>query len=206
MVERRWPNSTIVCMAPGPSLTREDAARVRGVWPVIVINDAVQIAPWADVLYSSDQYWFPRHRGVPTFAGRKVAIYPDPTGRYNPFARYPAIQVLRNTGDEGLELAPDGLRTGKNSGYAAINLAVHLGATRIVLLGYDMAISSTGATHFDNQFRGPRRYADFRPRYQTLVAPLRAAGVTVINCSRKSALRCFPRVQLQVALAAEVAA
>ena len=47
------------------------------------------------------------------------------------------IPEFTNTGEEGLELDPTGLRNGQNSAYAAINLAVHMGARTVVLLGVD---------------------------------------------------------------------
>jgi hypothetical protein len=62
--------------------------------------------------------------------------------------QYPALQLLQVSGQPGLDLRPGWVRTGGHSGYTAINLAVHLGATRIVLLGYDMMASPQGAHHF----------------------------------------------------------
>ena len=42
---------TIVCLATGPSLTQADVDAVRGqADAVIAISDAVDLAPWADVL------------------------------------------------------------------------------------------------------------------------------------------------------------
>jgi len=65
-----WPDSTIVCMATGPSLTQADCDYVRelGV-PTIAINDAHRLAPWANVLYSNDRMWWRKYKGVPSFTG-----------------------------------------------------------------------------------------------------------------------------------------
>jgi len=49
-------------------------------------------------------------------------------------------------------------------------------------------------------------YQTFQSAYPTLVEPLRAAGVEVLNCSRETALTCFPRVALVDALAVPVGA
>lgn len=43
-------------------------------------------------------------------------------------------------------------------------------------------------------------FALFRQHWATLVAPLRALGVSVVNCSRRTALDCFPRQPLREAL------
>lgn len=196
-----WPSSTIVCIASGPSLTAEDCARVRGRAPIIAINDAVRLVPDADVLYSSDASWWKRAHGAPNFLGLKFAIEsPSLPARR---CRWPGIIVLRNTGDAGLETSPSGLRTGRNSGYAAINLAVHLGATRVVLLGYDMGLGPNGRRHFceDAVIHPSSPFESFRRLYQTLVEPLKLAGVQVVNCSRATRLTAFRRAPIEDVLA-----
>lgn len=196
-VPRLWPGATLVCLAPGPSVTAADVDQIRPL-PTIVINDAVRVAPWAEVFYSSDQYWLPQQRGLPDFRGLKYAI--EPRAGRNPFAAWPDVRVLQNTGEDGLEVEPTGLRTGRNSGYAAINLAVHLGAARILLLGYDMGLGAHGEAHFDGVVKPGAQYHLFRDRFRSLVAPLAARGVTVINCSRTTAVDAFRRQLLMEAL------
>lgn len=198
VVPRLWPDSTLVILASGPSLTPDDVTACRGRAPVIAINDTHRLAPWADVLYSSDQHWWAHYKGVPTFAGRKYGIWP-----LRPYREW-AVEVLANTGDRGLERNPSGLRTGKNSGAAAVNLAVHLGARRIVLLGFDMGRTG-GKAHFFGEHPAKLRAATpfpfFIAAFETMVKPLQAIGVEVINASRQTALTCFPRVTLDEALA-----
>jgi len=133
---------------------------------------------------------------VPSFTGPKYSLASsDPTPR-------PDWTVLQNTGTTGLELDPTGLRTGINSGYQAINLAVHLGASRIILLGYDMGPDGTRDHWFGEHPDGqPSPYPQMREYFETLVEPLQAIGVTVINCSRRTALTAFPCVPLEQELA-----
>jgi len=119
------------------------------------------------------------------------------------------VHVLQNTGYTGLELEPTGLRTGRNSGYQAINLAVHLGAARILLLGYDMAENPVGPSHWfgEHPDHQPSPYPQMREAFDTIVEPLAAIGVTVVNCSRRTALTAFPCALLEDELARlEVAA
>lgn len=210
VVPRMWPNATVVCLATGPSLTEADCAFVRGRARVIAINDAHRLAPWADVLYSSDRHWYPHYKGVPEFKGMKYGISllkGAPVG----FDKYPDIAVLRNLGRDGLSDDPSGLTTGRNSGFAAIGVAVHAGASRVLLLGYDMQCSSAKAHFFGSHPKGLNQTTEsmfslFRSSFETLIEPLRARGVEVINCSRESALACFPRMTLEEALRIEVAA
>lgn len=190
-VSRLWPGGTVACLGGGPSLIQADVDYLRGrVDGVIAVNDAYRLAPWADVLYGCDGKWWYWHKGVPSFPGLKFSV--DPATR-----QYPGMTVLRKTGDVGLELEPTGLKTGRNSGYQAINLAVHLGATRVVLLGYDMQGGHWFGNHPDNS-KPP--FAVCLQRFATLVEPLKQAGVTVLNCTRKTALTCFPCVPLEEAL------
>lgn len=196
-----WPGSTIVILASGPSLTVEDVDFVRGKARVVCVNDTHRLAPWADALYSSDRMWWPNHHGVPSFAGLKFGIG-SKVGFHNPFGRHPDITVLRNTGYTGLELQPHGLRNGENSGYAAINLSVHFGAARIVLLGYDMRCAPDGTPHFFGKHQGMNNPTDavlagYRRHFKTLVEPLRAIGVEVVNCTPGSSLDAFPMADLR---------
>jgi hypothetical protein len=186
---------TFVLIGGGPSLTLEDVEFVRGKARVIAINDAYLLAPWADVLYAADRSWIDRHYGVPCFKGRKYSIdSKDPTPRQD-------WTVLRNTGPLGLEMDPSGLRAGFNSGYQAINLAVHLGARQIILLGYDMSPDGVREHWFkDPPDRQPSPYAEMRAAFDSLVEPLTQLGISVVNCSRRTALTAFPCASLTDAL------
>jgi hypothetical protein len=140
-VPQLCPGGTVVCLAGGPSLTQADVDYCRGKATVIAINDAYRLAPWADVLYACDKRWWDWHKGVGSFKGLKYALQ-------RPALKWPGVQILQNTGPHGLELKRNAVRNGKNSGYQAMNVAVHLGAKRIVLLGYDMHIPQGGPSHW----------------------------------------------------------
>ncbi len=199
---RLWPGETVVCMASGPSLTQADADVCRGRARVIVVNDAWRLAPWADALYGAG-HWFRHYKGVPEFAGLTFGIEGN--------AGYPkGAIVLRNTGREGLERDPSGLKTGANSGHQAIGLAVHLGARRILLLGYDCQRGATGHHFFGNHPQALNQtsdalYLEWRRNFGTLVAPLAQLGIAVVNCSRRSALPYWPRLSIDQALCVPVA-
>ena len=100
----------------------------------------------------------------------------------------------------GLEQCSDGVRTGRNSGYQCINLAFHLGVSRIVLLGYDMRCDNSGRSHWFGDHPHPTKSTVYQQvmvkHFETLVKPLKARGVEVINCTPGSAIECFPKVPL----------
>lgn len=206
-VPRAWAGETVACLATGPSLCQSDVDQLRGRVRVIAINDAYRLCPWADVLYACDPSWWIHHQGVPSFPGQKWSLDHSQWKGYE--HKYPDIQRLRHTGDTGLELDPSGLRSGKNSGFQALGLAVHFGAARILLLGYDMRAPKGSPVHFFGDHKwGPSRppFPSFLAHFDTLVEPLRLAGVEVFNCTPESDLRCFPCRRLADVLPVEVAA
>lgn len=208
-VPRLINGGTIVCIATGPSLTAEDVELCRGrVDGAVAVNDAYQFAPWAFALMASDATWWAWHRSVPDFHGLKYCLQPfrdlGPRSR----ALVHGVTVLKNTGESGIETDPTGLRTCRNSGGAAINVAVHLGASTILLLGYDMKAGHDGRSHFFGEHERSKRRSPFPmfiKHYELMVKPLHGLGIRVINCSRESALTCFPRMSLHDALRAEAA-
>lgn len=171
---------------------------------VIAINDAYRLAPFADLCYFADAQWWRWHKDKPefeAFAGAKVTI--EPTGLEIDDAR---VFMLRNAHHgktdqaHGLSTDPAVLADGRNSGYQAINLAALAGAARIVLLGYDSKPGPDGKAHWFGQHPIPTHEATirgFKTHYKQLVAPLKALGVEVVNCSPGSAITCFPKESLE---------
>lgn len=186
-----WNGETIYILAGGPGLDLVDLERLKGS-RVIAINFSFLKVPWADVVYGTDEnFWVAMVDDVSASA-LKVTVAPGaPDG----------VLKLENTGLCGLEEKPTGLRIGWTSTYAAINLAFHFGARRIVLMGMDMKVAD-GRTHWSGYPRADARMKsdpDFcrkylMPNFDSLVAPLAAREVEVLNATIGSALTCFPIV------------
>lgn len=169
--------STFAVLATGPSMSQATADAVRGRARVIVVSDAYRLAPWADALVSSDRAWWAAHPEAHQFAGRKFS----------------GIKV---DGCEQVRRTPP-LKSGSNSGLLACDLATQLGATRILLLGFDMQGSHFFGPHPEPlKNTQPARFEGFRAQF----AKWRPAGVKVLNCTPGSALRCFPSMNLEAAL------
>lgn len=195
-VPQLCPGGTVLCIGGGPSLTVADLDLARPhVNASIAINNAYQVAPWATALYAADARWWAWHKeGIKTFPGLKFSVSTE--------AKIHGVQILRQCGDTGLSNVPDGLCTGRNSGYQAIDLAVHFGAKRILLLGYDLQVGPKGEQHWhgDHPNKSRSAYDIFKVKFKTLVPPLTARGIEVLNCSRRTALDVFPKVPLEQAL------
>ena len=200
-VPRLCPAGTVVCVATGPSLTADDVTYCRDKAFVIAINDAYRLAPWAGLVYGCDAKWWNWHKEVAKWPclkfGLKAVDLNFPAG----------VALLENTGITGLERKPTGLRNGKNSGYQAINVAVHLGASRILLLGYDMKLGPGGRSHFFGEHPDGLKptISNFVGLFESIVEPLKKRHIEVVNCSRQTALTCFPRMPIEAALPVEAA-
>lgn len=85
-----------------------------------------------------------------------------------------------------------------NSGAACINLAAQGGARRILLLGYDCQ-KTDGKAHWHGdhprQLGNARQIDRWHEKFEQLAADLK--DVEVINCSRQTALKCWPRANLE---------
>lgn len=87
---------------------------------------------------------------------------------------------------------------GSNSGAGAISLAAHTGARRIVLVGYDCQLTG-GRSHWHGDHPKGLGNAGSLPQWAAQFGSLarRLRGIEVINCSRETALTCFPRAALE---------
>lgn len=195
--------TTWVCIASGPSLTPGDVDFVRGKASVAVVNDGYRLAPWADALYACDQPWWELHvESVRASFNGRCYSHSQPVAE-----RYDLIHVPGTDG-EGLCREPMRVHYGANGGYQIVNLVYHFGATRILLLGYDMKPdpADPARTHWFGQHPGnlergrPDKYAKWVERFRRMAADLKAEGVEVINCSRETALPWFERQSIEEAL------
>lgn len=200
-VERLWTGETCVIVASGPSITSADVSFVRGKARVLAINNSYQMAPWADALYAADTHWWQWHKGAPAFQGLKFTVA-------RKTERWPDVHVLKQGTELGLSDDPGTICLGRNSGYQAINLSVLLGCTRLILLGYDMQRGPTGQFHWhkEHPFKTTDHYVLYRKNLQKMAPLLRDRGISVVNCSRRTALTCFPCSSLESVFAMEAAA
>jgi hypothetical protein len=105
----------------------------------------------------------------------------------------------RSTKYPGLCLDPRWIVWNFNSGAAAINLAVHFGAARIVLLGFDMHFDEKGRGNYHDRYgrgRGAKKAFDlFLGVFPAIAEDCERAGVEVINATPGSALKVWPVVE-----------
>lgn len=195
-VPRCWPGETVAVFATGPSLSQEVCDKVRDAGlNAIAVNDAYRLAPWAGFLFASDLLWWRTHaEAVKDFSGHKVTTQP---GR-----DIDGVHRLRRTEYDGYDPNPSHLRFGGNSGYQAVHLAIHTGAARILLCGFDM--HTRGGIHFFGKHAEPlHNPTDNRmSRWAARFKNLNGHGAQIINCTPGSALTCFENRELDEVLGA----
>lgn len=89
----------------------------------------------------------------------------------------------------------------KNSGAGAILAAIHFGAQRVILLGYDCQRTGGKAHWHGDHPKGLGNAGSINKwpaQFQKLARDLR--NFNIVNCTRETALTCFPRVDLEHAL------
>lgn len=199
---QHWKNETVFLVGGGPSLKGMDLTPIYGK-KVITINNAFKLVPQPSIIFYSDTRWWRWHGAEigPDYQGRIVstsaagANFVDP--RVCRMGRdYGFVEGVRPLSDDPT------LLSGPDGGYAAINLAYLLGASRIVLLGFDMGfVNGEAHWHEDHPIATPEsNYTTlFAPKYPALVDALSKRRVEVIRCT-PSRLDFIPEMPLEEAV------
>lgn len=181
-----WRGETAAIFASGPSMTAQLAESCRALRTIAINNQSFDLAPWADVIYGSDSKWW-RHyfRRVKDLPGRKVSLQIG-----LPVDGVDLLRASKAIYDD----RPDALSTGGNSGYAALCLAAKLGATRVLLFGYDMRAHGARVRRHNDYpaaLNSAPRFRHWLAAFDLLAPELARRGVEVINCTPESAIKCF---------------
>jgi hypothetical protein len=161
---------------------------------VIGVNDAFRIGPHiVKICIFGDATWFQKNKwDLELFTGKVVSVASSLQSMQLPWL----LKLGRAADRMG-----DGnyLAWHYSTGAAAISLAVHLKASRIYLLGFDMALVAskshwhshraqvTSEVAFQRHLRGMRDMAQ----------SLFHSPVKVFNVTDESRLDCFPRIPVQ---------
>jgi len=179
----------VVCIASGPSLTPEDVAvvkdwRDKGGGRVFVANTTFRTAPWADLLFAIDANWWGVHA---------AEVERDFKG---------ACYAMKDAQTNAVKLNMRQFYPWGNTGAAIVALAMHGGAKRVVMLGYDCQHTG-GQTHWHGNHPAPLGNAGsvdkWAGQFRTM-ARVVGQRTQVFNASRQTALTCFQRAPLEECL------
>jgi hypothetical protein len=198
-VAPRWDDGrTVIVAAPGPSLTQEVAERCKG-HTCLAIKEAYRLIPWADVCYGCDAKFWLRTQGCPDYQGEKWSSHDDGSNNKLAAARDYGVKLCNGKAGSAFSLDPGHIHYGSNSGFQAINLTILFGATRIVLVGFDMRVVD-GRRYFckPHPTQAGQRidYGKFSEIFGYAARKL-PPTIKIINCTPNSALRAFPLMSLE---------
>ena len=186
----RWKGHTAVCIASGPSLTAEDVARVVA-WRdaaadrhILVTNTTFRDVPTADVIFGFDSRWWKIYYDevAATCPGERVTV----TAQNLAGVAVVEKKQMPNFG---------------NSGAGQVALAIFAGCRDVGMLAYDAQHGPGGEVHHHGNHPRGLGNALSMPRwpaaFQKLADHAQVKGVRVVNCSRRTALKCFAKIALE---------
>jgi len=156
-----WQGATVAVFGCGPSLTPEAVEPLRHHF-VIAVNHAAAVAPWADMLVALDANWPAEWR---EFAGLRVTGCEDDD--LDALYIGHRFHRVRTAGGE-IEI--------RNSGLEAIRIAAEMGASRIILVGFEPDLPGY---FYDDEVDTGDFHVGVREGLQQLTAALAERGVVV---------------------------
>jgi len=195
-----WSGQAVAIVASGPSAKKAGAETLEGRMTVAAIKRSWELAPFAAAVYGCDLPWWRDVRGLPNFTGRKWAHNVQACDRYG-------LQRVKVISPENKMLFDETgvVGSGGNSGFHMLNLAVQLGATRVLLIGFDVHDRSGIHWYGRNiayQQSNPTEinFRRWRAAFDLAAGQLERRGVEVLNASPISDIKGFARASVPEAL------
>jgi hypothetical protein len=214
-VPKIWPDSTVYIIGGGWSLRADAGISEKAsiataltmlsefLKPIhnkrsIGVNDAFMLGDWVDVCWFGDNGWYEKNKtGLAEFAGLKLHCV-------NSAIRKPGCHRLNRGKPYGLEARPGYISWNHNSGASAINAAVHLGAKKIILLGFDMKKSPGHKNNWHERHEKKDKrwnpYPRFMKGFPHIKREAKKMNVQIINATTDTDLKEFPIVPIKEAL------
>ena len=209
---RIWPEMTVFILGGGPSLNDADFSLIQH-RRIIGVNNSYgdpvhnkkgkligyKPRPWVDICWFGDGRWYSWHiKDLREFSGLIAHCVPrlkNAVGLHSYTRGKPA----------GIETRQGFVAWNRNSGASAINLAYHLGASRVILLGFDMRrIDDRANWHDDHPSPQKNPYHRFLRLFPKIAKDAGDLGLEIINCTPDSAIDQFPIMTLEAYLKKEV--
>jgi len=211
-----WKGGTCFIIGGGPSLRGVNLRPFLTGRKVIAVNDAygdyhgdtpssIICREWVPVCFFGDIGWWNMHKGnLRHYNGILVTNAPESECIKHNLPKW--VRYMKRE-PVGFCTEPNGLAWCKNSGATAINLAYHLGASKVVLLGFDMKAGPKGERNYHPNQKNPDPPSKSLLQLHTsgfdaLAKAIKDKGVQleVVNATPNSALPTFPLVSFQETL------
>lgn len=218
-VPKIWEGSTVIVIGGGPSILKQfDVPKdvVASVYEgrsqpdvyspyltplhdkhVIAVNMSYKLGPWVDIMFFGDpSFWTRFNKELVLFKGLRVTC----ADTLQEDSRVKSVKRGRaGKNPFGISTDPSTVCWNNNSGASAINLAVLLGAKRIILLGFDMNLDAEKNQHWHKFYSGAPKTigSTFRKHlagFPAISVDLKALGIDCINANPLSAIGDFSKV------------
>jgi hypothetical protein len=170
---------------------------------VIGVNISFMIGNWIDIVFFGDNGFFMRYQeGLSKYPGLRVtcsSIHSTKT------VNWVKVLLKDNEHVKGISKNPKMISWNGNSGAAAINLAAHTGAKRIILVGFDMNLNENKNQHWHDIYqRGkidtPEKWRKMQPTFERhlkgfeqIAIDAKQMGIEILNASPTSEISQFPK-------------
>ena len=173
---------------------------------VIGVNTSFLIGEWVDFIFFGDNGFLLQNQcELAEHIGLKISCHPQ-TEKYN-WIKY----VCRDKSKvRGISTNPKAISWNGNSGASAINIAIHTGAKRIILLGFDMKLDDSKKQHWHNHYnKYGQPVVDTRHKRHTLpfdrhlrgfpeiAKDAKKIGVEILNANPDSAIDVFKKINVK---------
>ena len=167
---------------------------------IIAVNMAYKLGNWVDCMFFGDDSFYRSKNNVADllrFSGLRLTC-----AQRIPFTNGTFKVISRDAKKKyGISFSSNQVAWNDHSGGAAINLAVHFGVSRIILLGFDMKLDADNNQHWHKFYpklkSSPTSVMQRHLKgYPTIANDLKGK-VEVINCSPDSAITVFPKINFK---------
>lgn len=185
------PNGAALIIGGGVSVNEFPVGDFVSKYFTLGVNDSFLLDKDIDVCWFGDAPWFEsRLEKLLEFKGEvwtcHSSFHDHPTVKYVPKGKAMGIDLNR-------------ISWNRNSGASAINLAVLMGAKKILLAGFDLKLGKEGQANWHNNYnRSPfenmeEQYKRWDMAFKVVSVDAQKYGIEIINLNQDSALEYFPK-------------
>lgn len=195
-----WKGRTVFVLGGGPSISDTPLELLDGDYRVLGVNDAAFDYPHiVDAIYFGDcKYCGMRFDKLRAFEGLRMTSCQR-------LYHLKWIKTWKRGKPHGIDQKPGFISWNGNSGFSAINVAYHLGAETVVLLGFDMSAKETEdglQYHYHNNYKStPAKncYHTYLKSVPMIARDAKKMGLEIINASMETVIpqKFFRRERLE---------
>lgn len=203
-IPRCFEGQTVFILGGGPSLSKINFSAISE-RAILGINNAFSLGTWVDwCMFSDNRWWKWNFEEVEKWPNRDHMLSLCPGLLEEQEEKWPWLKIVRR--DEarfGLSVEPDTVCWNRSAGGAALNVAYLMGASRAILLGFDMRTIKGKHNWHDfhkKQERDQIYRSSMMPFLKCMSDAMKVTGFEIYNATEDSALDLFPKITLKEVL------